>query len=156
MKSRLNGARATVLCLVFVAAAAISPLRAQDRPVQSDQDILMQLERDWDAAFLTRDVRTIDNILATEFMATYDDGSRGDRARELSLAAEFNQNIESSKLEDFTVKIYGDTAVVWFSRHVVGLSRGQRLELTFQYIDVFVFRAGRWQCIASQSTRVSK
>ena len=156
MKSRLNAARATVLCLVFVAAAAISPLRAQDRPVQSDQDILMQLERDWDAAFLTRDVRTIDNILATEFMATYDDGSRGDRARELSLAAEFNQKIESSKLEDFTVKIYGDTAVVWFSRHVVGLSRGQRLELTFQYIDVFVFRAGRWQCIASQSTRVSK
>jgi hypothetical protein len=156
MKSRLNAARAIVLCLVFVAAAAISPLRAQDRPVQSDQDILMQLERDWDAAFLTRDVRTIDNILATEFMATYDDGSRGDRARELSLAAEFNQNIESSKLEDFTVKIYGDTAVVWFSRHVVGLSRGQRLELTFQYIDVFVFRAGRWQCIASQSTRVSK
>jgi ketosteroid isomerase-like protein len=156
MKSRLNAARAIVLCLLFVAAAAISPLRAQDRPVQSDQDILMQLERDWDAAFLTRDVRTIDNILATEFMATYDDGSRGDRARELSLAAEFNQNIESSKLEDFTVKIYGDTAVVWFSRHVVGLSRGQRLELTFQYIDVFVFRAGRWQCIASQSTRVSK
>jgi ketosteroid isomerase-like protein len=156
MKSRLSAARTIVLSLAFIAAAAISPLQAQDRPVQSDQEILMQLERDWDAAFLTRDVRTIDNILATEFMATYDDGSRGDRAKELSLAAEFNQNIESSKLDDFTVKIYGDTAVVWFSRHVVGLSRGQRLELTFQYIDVFVFRAGRWQCIASQSTRVSK
>jgi ketosteroid isomerase-like protein len=156
MKSRLSAARTIVLSLVFIARAGISPLQAQDRPVQSDQEILMQLERDWDAAFLTRDVRTIDNILATEFMATYDDGSRGDRAKELSLAAEFNQNIESSKLDDFTVKIYGDTAVVWFSRHVVGLSRGQRLELTFQYIDVFVFRAGRWQCIASQSTRVSK
>jgi ketosteroid isomerase-like protein len=156
MKSRLNAARAIVLCLVFIATAAISPLQAQDRPVQSDQDILMQLERDWDAAFLARDVRTIDNILATEFMATYDDGSRGDRARELSLAAEFNQNIESSKLDDFTVKVYGDTAVVWFSRHLVGVSRGQRLELTFQYIDVFVYRAGRWQCIASQSTKVSK
>jgi ketosteroid isomerase-like protein len=156
MKSRLSAARTIVLSLASIAAAAISPLQAQDRPVQSDQEILMQLERDWDAAFLTRDVRTIDNILATEFMATYDDGSRGDRAKELSLAAEFNQNIESSKLDDFTVKIYGDTAVVWFSRHVVGLSRGQRLELTFQYIDVFVFRAGRWQCIASQSTRVSK
>jgi ketosteroid isomerase-like protein len=156
MKSRLNAARAIVLCLVFIAAAASFPLQAQDRPVQSDQDILMQLERDWDAAFLTRDVRTIDNILATEFMATYDDGSRGDRARELSLAAEFNQNIESSKLDDFTVKVYGDTAVVWFSRHLVGVSRGQRLELTFQYIDVFIFRAGRWQCIASQSTKVNK
>lgn len=157
MKSRLNATWAIVLSAVLiVAAGTMTGLEAQDRQVQSDQDILMELERDWDAAFLTRDVATIDNILATEFMATYDDGSRGDRARELSLAAEFNQNIESSTLKDFTVKIYGDTAVVWFSRQVVGLSRGQRLELTFQYIDVFVFRAGRWQCIASQSTRVSK
>ncbi len=156
MTSRLNATWAIVLSAgLIVAAGTMTGLEAQDRQVQSDQDILMELERDWDAAFLTRDVATIDSILATEFMATYDDGSRGDRARELSLAAEFNQNIESSTLKDFTVKIYGDTAVVWFSRQVVGLSRGQRLELTFQYIDVFVFRAGRWQCIASQSTRVS-
>jgi hypothetical protein len=87
--------------LVFAASSA----GAQDQRVRSDQEILMQLERDWDAAFLTRDVRVIDNILAEEFIATYDDGSRGDRAKELSLAAEFNQNIESSVLKEFTVKI---------------------------------------------------
>jgi hypothetical protein len=29
------------------------------------------------------------------------------------------------------------------------------VELTFQYIDVFVYRDGRWQCVASQSTRVA-
>jgi hypothetical protein len=137
--------------LVFAASSA----GAQDQRVRSDQEILMQLERDWDAAFLTRDVRVIDNILAEEFIATYDDGSRGDRAKELSLAAEFNQNIESSVLKEFTVKIYGDTAVVWFTRQVAGLSKGKRLELSFQYVDVFVFRAGKWQCVASQSTRVA-
>ena len=137
---------------VLVAAPSAG---AQDQPVRSDQEILMQLERDWDAAFLTRDVRVIDSILAEEFIATYDDGSRGDRAKELSLAAEFNQNIESSVLKEFTVKIYGDTAVVWFTRQVAGLSKGKRLELSFQYVDVFVFRAGKWQCVASQSTRVA-
>ena len=137
--------------LVFAAPQA----GAQDQRVRSDQEILMQLERDWDAAFLTRDVRVIDSILAEEFIATYDDGSRGDRAKELSLAAEFNQNIESSVLKEFTVKIYGDTAVVWFTRQVAGLSKGKRLELSFQYVDVFVFRAGKWQCVASQSTRVA-
>jgi ketosteroid isomerase-like protein len=141
----------TAVVLAFAAATA----SAQDQRVQSDQEILMQLERDWDAAFLTRDVRVIDNILAEEFIATYDDGSRGDRAKELSLAAEFNQNIESSVLKEFTVKIYGDTAVVWFTRQVAGLSKGKRLELSFQYVDVFVFRAGKWQCVASQSTRVA-
>jgi hypothetical protein len=143
-----------LISAVALASTAVTA-GAQDRPVRSDQEILMQLERDWDAAFLTRDVRVIDNILAEEFIATYDDGSRGDRARELSLAAEFNQNIESSVLKEFTVKTYGDTAVVWFTRQVAGLSKGKRLELSFQYIDVFVFRAGKWQCVASQSTRVA-
>lgn len=148
------------MCAQLLLAAAVlvfaaPPAGAQDQRVRSDQEILMQLERDWDAAFLTRDVRVIDSILAEEFIATYDDGSRGDRAKELSLAAEFNQNIESSVLKEFTVKIYGDTAVVWFTRQVAGLSKGKRLELSFQYVDVFVFRAGKWQCVASQSTRVA-
>jgi ketosteroid isomerase-like protein len=151
----IRRANARLVLIAAVLAFAAATAGAQDQRVQSDQEILMQLERDWDAAFLTRDVRVIDNILAEEFIATYDDGSRGDRAKELSLAAEFNQNIESSVLKEFTVKIYGDTAVVWFTRQVAGLSKGKRLELSFQYVDVFVFRAGKWQCVASQSTRVA-
>ncbi len=128
---------------------------AQDRPVRSDQQTLMELERDWDRAFLRKDVGFIRTVLADEFVSTYDDGTRGDKAHELELTAGFSQQIEASALDDFTVKIYGDTAVVWFSRHVVGPSRGRRLELTFRFTDVFVYRDGRWQCVASQSTKVA-
>jgi len=115
----------------------------------------MQLERDWDAAFHRKDAAFIEPILADEFIATYDDGSRADKARELTLAATSNEQIESSALDDFTVKIYGDTAVVWFTLHLVGPSQGRRLELTLRYLDVFVLREGRWQCVASQSTKVA-
>ena len=48
----------------------------------------------------------------------------------------------------------GDTAVVWFSLRLVGPSQGRRLEITLSYVDVFVMRAGRWQCVSSQSTKV--
>jgi len=140
-----------VLIAMWTAAGAAF----QDRPVQSDQEILTQLERDWDAAFHRRDVRFIESILAPEFVVTYDDGSRGDKARELALAAEFSQQIESSTLDDFTVKVYGDTSVVWFTQHLVGPSQGRRLELAFRYVDVFVLRDGKWQCVASQSTKVT-
>jgi ketosteroid isomerase-like protein len=135
--------------------SAVTTTGAQTGAVRSDQQILVQLEQDWDAAFRRKDVRFIENILADEFVATYSNGSRGDRAKELELAADFNLQIDSSTLDEFIVKIYGDTAVVWMSQHLVGPSQGRQLEVTFRYVDVFVLRAGRWQCVASQSTRVS-
>jgi ketosteroid isomerase-like protein len=140
------------LCTALAAGAA----PAQDLRGRSDQQILMDLEKQWDAAFLKNDVAFVESVLADEFMAIYDDGSRGDRARELKLVAEFNQKIDSSTLEDFSVKIFGDTAVVGFTRRLAGPSKGQRLELVLRYLDVFVMRGGRWQCVVSQSTKVGK
>ena len=146
--------REPLLC-VLVVAWAVSASASQDRPVQSDQQILIELERAWNAAFYRKDVSFIESILADEFVATYEDGSRGDRARELALVAEFNQQVDSATQDEFTVKIYGDTAVVWFSLHLVGPSQGRRLELTLRYVDVFVWRANRWQCVETQSTKVT-
>jgi ketosteroid isomerase-like protein len=142
------------LCLLAFISAA-TPSGARSQRARSDQEVLIQLERDWDEAFHHKDVAFIENVLADEFVATYDDGSRGDRARELTLVAAFDQQIDSSTLDDFIVKIFGDTAVVWFTQHLVGPSQGRPLALTFRYVDVFVLRAGRWQCVATQSTKVT-
>lgn len=144
-----------VLLVWILTFMSVGSAVAQDRPVRSDQQTLMQLELDWDRAFLRKDVAFIQTVLADEFLATYDDGTRGDKAEELRLAATFNQQIESSTLDEFMVKIYGDTAVVWFSRHLAGPSRGRRLEVNFRFTDVFVWRDGRWQCVASHSTKIS-
>jgi ketosteroid isomerase-like protein len=144
---------ATVALLLGVFA---SPAAAQqDRRAQSDQEILIKLERDWDYAFHHKDVKFIENVLATEFVTTYAEGQRADRAKELQNAVDFNQQIDSSVLDEFIVKVYGDTAVVWFTQKLTGPSKGQPLTLTFRYMDVFVLRDGRWQCVASQSTRVT-
>ena len=146
--------RETLLCLLAV-VSAVQASGAQSQRVRSDQEILIQLEQDWDDAFHRKDVGLIENILTDEFIATYGDGTRGDKAKELGLAATFNQEIESSTLDEFTVKVYGDTAVVWFTQHLIVSSQGRALALTYRYVDVFVVRGGRWQCVASQSTRVA-
>ena len=146
--------RPTLLLLASL-VPAISASGAQSQRALSDQQVLIKLERDWDAAFHRKDVAFIDSVLAEEFVSTYGDGTRGDRAKELKMAAEFNQQVDSSTLDEFVVKVYGDTAVVWFTQHMVGPSKGQRLEVTYRYIDVFVLRDGRWKCVASQSTKVT-
>ena len=115
---------------------------------------LIELERDWDAAFFRNDTAFIDRVLAPEFVATYPDGSRGDRAKELANAAAFNQQIDSSTLDEFNVQVYGETAIVWFRRRLVGPSKGVQLEVVHRYLDIFVRRDGRWLCVATQSVRL--
>jgi len=140
---------------LLVAIACVVPASAAQRPVQSDQDALIELEHRWNEAFYRKDTRFIESILADEFMATYDDGSRGDKAKELSLAAAFNQAVESAIPDEFTVKVFRDTAVVWFTLKLVGIRQGQRSEMQLRYTDVWVIRDGRWLCVSTQSTRVS-
>ena len=142
----------TLLCLIVGSLVAAPTTQAQD--VKSDQEVLIELEREWDAAFHRQDAAFIQTILADEFIATYGDGTRGDKAKELALAREFDQQVDSSHLDDFIVKVYRDTAVVWFTQYLVGPVKGKPTEVQYQYIDVWVIRDGRWQAIASQSTRV--
>jgi len=147
--------RIPIFAVLASALALTTPVAAQNRPVRSDQQVLIQLEKDWDAAFRAKDLAFLENILADEFVATYGDGSLGNKARELELAKEFNKQVDSSTQDEFSVKIYGDTAVVWFRQTLTGPSKGKQLEVIYRYVDVFVLRSGRWQCVSSQSTRVA-
>ena len=143
-----------VVLAMAMACAAVSGTQ-QSQPVRSDQDILIQLEHDWDAAFHRHDAAFIDRILAEEFIVTYDNGVRADRTVELQLATSLNENIESSTLDEFIVKEFGNTAVVWFTLHLVGPIKGERVQTDYRFTDVFVLRDGRWQCVSSQSTKIA-
>jgi ketosteroid isomerase-like protein len=143
------------LCCILAASWSVTASASQRPPAESDQQVLIGLERSWNDAFYRKDVAFIASILADDFVATYDDGNRGDKARELALAAEFNQQVESAIQDEFMVRVYGDTALVWFTLRLVGVKQGQRAELTLRYTDVWVIREGRWQCVSTQSTRVN-
>jgi hypothetical protein len=141
-----------VVSLVIV--CAVAGLSAQ-RPVLSTQQILEQLERDWVAALQRNDAAFVDSVLAPEFVSTYGDGSRGDRVLELQLVKDFNQQVDKWTVDEFMVKVFRDTAVVWFTQRMVGPVQGKPTEIVTRYMDVFVNRDGKWLCIGSQSTKVT-
>jgi len=141
--------------LVLIGVLAVAAPGAQQRPVQSAQQILEQLERDWVEALQRNDVAFVDSVLAPEFVATYGDGSRGDRVRELQLVKDFNSQVDSWTVSEFTVKVFGQTAVVWFTQRMVGPVKEKPTEIVTRYMDVFVNRDGKWLCVGSQSTRVT-
>ena len=144
----------SLLCSIACVVAA-GPARLIAQPVKSDQEVLVELEKSWNEAFYRKDLKFIESILADEFVSTYEDGSRADKKKELALTEAFDQAVESAIQDDFTVKVFGDTAVVWFTLHLVGIKQGQRAELTLSYTDVWVLRDGNWRCVSAHSTRVS-
>jgi ketosteroid isomerase-like protein len=147
------------IALAAVPAAAGQEFKNGQAPPQGEPTLeeqeLVRLERDWDAAFVAKDVRFIERVLADEFVATYGDGTRGDKAAEMAQTLDFDQRVDSSVLDGFRVRIYGETAVVWFSRHMTGPKSGKIISVTYRFVDVFVKRAGRWQCVSSQSTKAA-
>lgn len=147
------GRRLRVLGVVAALLAVSAAAGAQD--VKSDQQVLIELEQLWDAAFHRGDAKYIETLLADEFIATYGDGSRGDKAKELSLAGDNRQQVDSSRLDEFIVKTFGNTAVVWFTQFLVGPVNGKPTEVRYRYVDVWVNRGGRWLAVASQSTRMN-
>lgn len=147
------GRRLRVLGVVAALLSVSAAASAQD--VKSDQQVLIELEQLWDAAFHRGDAKYIETLLADEFIATYGDGSRGDKAKELSLASDNRQQVDSSRLDEFIVKTFGNTAVVWFTQFLVGPVNGKPTEVRYRYVDVWVNRGGRWLAVASQSTRLN-
>jgi ketosteroid isomerase-like protein len=144
-----------LILAIVIPLGAVPTTAAQQPPVKSDQAVLIELEQKWNEAFYGKDIAFIQTILADEFIATYDDGTRGDKAKELALATSFDQAVTSAVQDDFIVREYGDTAVVWFTLHIVGLKQGKPSELTLRYTDVWVLKGAQWQCVSTQSTRVS-
>jgi ketosteroid isomerase-like protein len=147
--------RRLAMCCVLLGTSAVALSGFQRAAAKSDEEILVALEHQWNEAFYRKDARFIESILADEFIATYEDGTRGDKAMELALMKAFDQHVESALQDEFTVKVYGDTAVVWFTLHLTGVRQGEPAKVTLRYTDVFVMRAGNWQCVSSQSTKVA-
>jgi ketosteroid isomerase-like protein len=140
------------ICAMLVVGATATSLA--QRPVQSAQQILEQLERDWIEALQTNNVAFIDSVLAPEFVATYGDGSRADKKRELQMVKDFNQQVDEWIVDEFIIKVFGNTAVVWFTQRMTGPVQGKPTQIVSRYMDVFVNRDGKWLCVGSQSTRV--
>ena len=142
--------------LIVIGALAFAAVtEAAQRPVLSTQQILEKLERDWVDALKRNDADFVDTVLAPEFVSTFADGTRGDRAHELQEVKAFNQQVDEWEVGEFSVKVFNDAAVVWFTQRMVGPVQGKPTEIITRYMDVFVNRDGKWLCVASQSTKVS-
>jgi ketosteroid isomerase-like protein len=113
--------------------------------------ILAQL---WADAVKHQDVEKIDRMQAEEYVFTDPAGQVWTKARELDTIKSGDLAIDSFELSEVTARLYDNTAVVTLRIAWHGQFRGNDISGPQRMTEVFVKRDGRWQCVASQATRI--
>jgi ketosteroid isomerase-like protein len=120
---------------------------------KAGQEVLA-LEQAWADAVQHQDVGKIDQIQAEEFVFTDPAGQVWTKTRELAVIKAGDLAIDSFELSELKVRLYDNTAVVTLRIVWHGQFRGTEISGPQRMTDVFVKRDGRWQCVASQATRI--
>ena len=117
--------------------------------VESDLDVLAELNLGYVRSVQESDVAWFDEMLAEDFLCTSSDGSLLDRAAFLEHTGHPG-TISGLEAHDVDVRLFGDLAIIHARttfRHADGSDGASR------YTDIWQRRDGRWLAIAAQVTR---
>ena len=135
-----------VLIAVMLSFASVNA--QSDRPAAVEQELIATV-RTWDDAFVKGDTATLGRLLADEF--AFVGGPR--KADYLtSFKTRPADSVQSAASSDIQVQVYGDTAIVVGLDTITGQSKGQGVTTKWLYMDVWVKRDGRWQCVKTYSS----
>jgi hypothetical protein len=139
-----------LLTLGLRLSAAVPVLLA----IQAKDVDFAQVEQQLARAWVESDRATIDRIIASDWTTTTITGQVLTRAE---VMADFFRNgkspIGAMIIDDVRVRLLGEVAVV--TGRTVARAVGSQEEVVLRFTDVFVFRDGRWQIVASQGTRTA-
>ena len=119
----------------------------------SDEQALLQLEKDWSSASKRQDTGWMERNYAAGYTWTGPEGNINDRKTDIADTA--NVTFESMEASDTRVSVSGDTGVVTGVSTVKGKFKNQDISGTYRFTDTFVRRGGQWMILASQVTRVA-
>ena len=106
--------------------------------VEGDRSFIEQtLADDWSVTDLTGRVLTKAEVLKEAF------GSE-------------DRKIASMRIDDIAVRAFGDWAIVTGRTQASGEYQGNAVEVVLRFTDVFAYRDGSWQAVASQATLINE
>jgi ketosteroid isomerase-like protein len=115
-----------------------------------DQAALVQIEHVWLRAVEQHDMTALGCILADEFEEADFAGSLIDRPAMLASAANRGNVQPAVELSDLHAHVYGDFA---YARGLAVIRRDDgKPPLKSRFTDIFIYRDGRWQCIAGHES----
>ena len=117
-----------------------------------DSSALIQIEQTWARSLENRDTSTLGCILADEFEDAGPDGMLTDRATTLTKAA--THAAVHHELSDLQPHVNGDFGYI--RGLATALNAQGQLVAKVRFTDVYVYRDGRWQCVAGHESMLAQ
>jgi hypothetical protein len=92
-------------------------------------------------------------MIAPEWSVTHITGEIMTRAQALEMCHKPPVSIETFTIDDVSVRVFGDAAVVT-GRTTVAVAGANPATVKLRFTDVFIRRSGRWLAVASQATEI--
>lgn len=140
--------------LLAAATLALGAAPALARPRAADIAQLRRQASAWDEAIVRQDRAAIEANMAEDFRQIDADADIEDKRSFVEGLMSPKLRIAPYAVEDFEIRLYGDTALLSGRTRMQGSHDGKPFTSHYRYIDVYVRRGGRWQIVSVQITRV--
>jgi ketosteroid isomerase-like protein len=141
---------ALILCFVPLAAApAADPNAAVVAALTKQADA-------WDKAIVKKDRAAVAANMADDFRNIDAAGTVAGKAAFVDGLMDAKLEIDPYTVEDFDVRVLGDTALLCGRTRMTGRYDGKPFTSHYRYIDIYVKRNGAWTIVSVQITRMAQ
>jgi hypothetical protein len=134
-----------------VTSSSASPQPAGD--VSSEASLLDAVER-LAQAEQQGDIAALEQLLASDYRGYDPSGRPQDRAGVLRGYAEGGVRVTTLRQSDLRARVVGETGLVAGISAMRGQQGTEQFDFRLRFLDVYAWRDGRWQLVASQDTRL--
>jgi hypothetical protein len=101
------------------------------------------------------DIPALELLLAPDYQGYDPSGRSQDRAGVLRSYAQGGVRVTTLSQSDLRVRVLGEAGVVAGVNVMRGQQGHEHFDLRLRFLDVYAWRDGRWQLVASQDTRLA-
>jgi hypothetical protein len=124
------------------------------RPSDAETEAYMRkAEEDWAALALKKDPTLLERILADDYVGVSSDNSVRGKAQQIELESNEDNSalFASTKLDYVHYRHFGDTVIAQGGESLKWRAAGKP-DLSLIWTDVWMWRDGKWQVVASQDS----
>ena len=142
------------LCLVIAFMMLFGSLAYGQK--MTTERTLMKMEQEMADAIVKGDTSVWDKYSADNSVFTDPGGMMMNKAQSMAMFKSGDLKLESIKMDNMKVQMFGNTAVVTYTSMDKGTYKGKDISGEYRWTDVFAKVGGKWKLIAGQGTPIMK